>query len=167
MEYTSEVERYSSYYVDYTEKTTTPSFWTSGVVFTKVYLEAGNDADVAVYQDDNSTEASKNVVTYEKNASEDVNFTNIDNVGYSYYFAFTAGYAITDKIGLGIYDNYQNQGSSSGNYGVNGYGEVSSRDQNDSSQRKTGTYFAMKSVFAQNSSYTDTVDSNKAMLQSK
>ncbi len=88
-------------------------------------------------------------------------------MGYSYYFAFTAGYAITDKIGLGIYDNYQNQGSSSGNYGVNGYGEVSSRDQNDSSQRKTGTYFAMKSVFAQNSSYTDTVDSNKAMLQSK
>lgn len=38
MEYTSEVERYSSSYVDYTEKTTTPSFWTSGVVFAMFIL---------------------------------------------------------------------------------------------------------------------------------
>lgn len=37
-EYTSEVERYSSSYVDYTGKTTTPSFWTSGVVFTMFIL---------------------------------------------------------------------------------------------------------------------------------
>lgn len=128
-----------------------------------VYLEAGNDADVAVYQSDNTEQASKNVVTYEKNASKDVTFTGIDGVGYSYYnFAFTAGYAITDKIGLGIYDNYQNQSNNTGDYGIKGYGEAESRDQNDSSHRKSGTYFAMKSVFAQNSSYTDTVE-NKGL----
>ncbi|MGO5082526.1 hypothetical protein ACTQ3L_11155, partial [Oscillospiraceae bacterium LCP25S3_E4] len=72
-----------------------------------VYLEAGNDADISVYETDNNDNSAKNIVSYRKNDSSDVTFTGIDNVGFSYYnFAFTAGYAVTDKIGLGVYDNY-------------------------------------------------------------
>ncbi len=126
-----------------------------------VYMEAGNDADIAVYQSDNAKDVSKNVVTYEKNSSPNVTFTEINDVGYSYYnFAFTSAYAITDKVGLGIYSNYVNQDKDDGTHGIIGYDSTKTRDQNDTTKRVNDTYFAMKSAFAEKSSYTDKAEHN-------
>lgn len=118
-----------------------------------VYLEAGNDAKVNVFQDsrDESGTDAKNIVRYDDNASSDVRFTGIQDRGYSYYnFAFTAGYAVTDKIGLGIYDNYNRQK-------IVLYGE-GIRDHDETAERNPDTYFAMTSVFTENPAYTDQPD---------
>lgn len=122
-----------------------------------VYLEAGNDAVVSVYENtEGQTEDSKNLVRYDENSSSDVTFTGIENTGFSYYnFAFTAGYAITDKIGLGIYDNYINQNNSSGDYGVKKFDPGKIREQLDVDKRKSGTYYAMTSAFTESSGLDD------------
>lgn len=132
-----------------------------------VYLEAGNDAEVSVYENsDDLTEASaKNIVRYDENDSENVKFTDIKDKGYSYYnFAFTAGYAITDKIGLGIYDNYINQDATGGNYGVKAFNKGIIREQDNTSERKYGTYYAMTSVFTERASYNDASSEGKGLV---
>ncbi len=132
-----------------------------------VYLEAGNDADVSVYENSGSeAEANtKNIVRYDENSSPDVTFTGIESIGYSYYnFAFTAGYAITDKIGLGIYDNYINQGSTSGNYGIKQFNEGLIREQDNTDERTYGTYYAMTSAFTECSSYVDTASQDMGLI---
>ncbi|WP_255882436.1 MULTISPECIES: SpaA isopeptide-forming pilin-related protein [unclassified Ruminococcus] len=132
-----------------------------------VYLEAGNDAEVSVYENSGSeAEAnSKNIVRYDENSSPDVNFTNIKDNGFSYYnFAFTAGYAITDKIGLGIYDNYINQGRTSGNYGIKKFNNTFEREQDTTDERTYGTYYAMTSAFTECSSYVDTASENMGLI---
>ena len=122
-----------------------------------VYLEAGNDATVAVYEKSEGQENdAKNLVKYQDNSSSDVTFNNLEDTGFSYYnFAFTAGYAITDKIGLGIYDNYINQSNSSGNYGIKNYDKSNIREQLNEDKRKSGSYYAMTSTFTENPSLDD------------
>ncbi|MCH5297614.1 MAG: hypothetical protein J1E85_08085 [Ruminococcus sp.] len=130
------------------------------------YLEAGNDAEINVFQDSrDSGENARNIVKYDKNSSADVTFTGIEDVGFSYYnFAFTSGYAITDKIGLGIFDNYINQNRSDGKYGVKKYLEESLREKDTKKDRTYGTYFAMTSAFTQCASYDDTEKENKGLI---
>ncbi len=127
-----------------------------------VYLEAGNDADVAVYQSDSNPDDCKNIVNYSRNSSADVTFSDIDGksidkVGFGYYnFAFSAAYAITDQIGLGIYQNYENQNQTTGDRGIKGYDKALVREQNDNNQRTNpNTFYAMTSVFTESSKYSD------------
>lgn len=132
-----------------------------------VYLEAGNDAEVSVYENigNEAEESAKNIVRYDENSSPDVTFTDIKDKGFSYYnFAFTAGYVITDKIGLGIYDNYINQGSTSGNYGIKKFSEELVREQDTTEKRTYGTYYAMTSAFTESSSYVDTASENMGLI---
>lgn len=125
-----------------------------------VYLEAGNDAEVSVFENGNAE--IKNSVKYDKNSSSDVTFNGISDNGYSYYnFAFTAGYAITDKIGLGIYDNYINQkhqDNEASGHGIRKFNSGIIREQDDTEMRKYDSYYAMTSVFHENASYNDSED---------
>lgn len=128
------------------------------------YLEAGNDARVKVLRE-NSDAAASNLVEYDKNGSEYITFTGVEGVPHSYYnFAFTAGYAITDKVGLGIYDNYINQDAASGDYGVKKYSEKPIRNHDDTAERHYGTYYAMTSAFTESASYVDTAKEKKGLI---
>ncbi len=132
----------------------------------KGYIEAGNDATVAVLENDTTTEENrKNVVVYDaENPSPNVtaSFTDdsdaantaIDTKAFTYYnFAFMMGYAITDKIGLGIYDNYDHQDQPYiGSYGITKYLN-DSRDEDDN--REIGKYYAMTSAYTQTDGYND------------
>lgn len=132
-----------------------------------VYLEAGNDADVTVYQ--SNKDECKNIINYSQNSSSDVKLSDIngqgiDKIGFSYYnFAFSAAYAITDKIGLGIYDNYSNQSAEGDAHGIKGYDSALLREQDDSSKRATDTYYAMISGFNECPSYSDENGNNLAV----
>ncbi|MGO5113405.1 hypothetical protein ACTQ3M_11200, partial [Oscillospiraceae bacterium LCP25S3_E10] len=109
---------------------------------------------------DSNSQSAKNIVTYDKNDSSDVTFTNIDG-SFSYYnFAFTAGYAITDKIGLGIYDNYSKQD-------IQGYDSGKLREQNDAQYQTTGQYYAMASVLNEKAAYSDKDSDNKGLEPDK
>lgn len=110
------------------------------------YLEAGNDAKINVFQAENGSGSTlTNVVKYNNtNDNNDISFNDVlNNRGFSYYnFALTAGYLVTDKIGLGIYDNYSRQI-------VQDFNDTP-RDDDKSTDIKDGTYFAMSSVFNNN-----------------
>lgn len=113
------------------------------------YVESGNDAVVNVLNSKTSSNQIKNLVKYNKNKSSDVSFPGISDRSYSYYnYAFTSAYAITDKIGLGIFSNYSSQQ-------IVNYADDKLRDDNDTSKRTGDTYFAMSSALAKNSSYSD------------
>ncbi len=81
------------------------------------YLEAGNDAKVNVIQatDDASGATAINTVRYEtKNSEQGTSYALTEGVlgdkAFTYYnFAVTAAYLSTDKVGLGIYNNYNDQ----------------------------------------------------------
>ena len=119
------------------------------------YLEAGNDADINVLQSgsDYLKENIKNIVTYRENSTDGVTFTGLtDGDGkkaFSYYnFALTAGYAITDRSGLGYYGNYSNQNV------VNYDADI--LRENVPNADNSNEYYTMTSVFTQNASYSDT-----------
>ncbi len=144
----------------------------------KGYIEAGNDAVVTVIDDKEKKEENRqNVVLYDsENSSSGVTATLMENgvpsatrsIGdetFSYYnFALMAGYAITDKIGLGIYDNYSNQGTPSENYssGIVKFDENLRRDEDNNEERSYDRYYAMTSAFHETPSYDDrTIIDNK------
>lgn len=139
------------------------------------YLESGNDAKVNVIQskDDSTAKNAVNIVRYDSVNSEDgTNFqvkmgdqkVGLDNQVFSYYnFAVTAGYLITDKIGLGIYNNYADQypKSYSSRFVRNG-DDVAYRNSDDdgSSSKYSHRYFSMFSAYNNStgkaeSEYTD------------
>lgn len=134
-----------------------------------VYLEAGVDAKISVIQSDNvvDEEAGQtvenivrvnnstidgNVSLSNKNSNSDVS----NNIYTKYNLALSAGYLITDKIGMGIYKNYDPQ--TIVKYGNNGANEL--RDDLDVAQRTDNRYFAMSTVFTENQSYTDNYKAN-------
>ncbi len=137
----------------------------------KGYIEAGNDAVVTVIDDKEKKEKNRqNVVLYDsENSSSGVTATLMENgvpsetksIGdetFSYYnFALMAGYAITDKIGLGIYDNYSNQGTQSedNTSGIVKFAEDLRRDEDDNEARSYDSYYAMTSAFHETPSYND------------
>ena len=112
------------------------------------YLEAGNEADIYVLQAGSDTKAEdvKNVVRYRKNALSDITFSGLSGENFSYYnLALTAGYAITDRTGLGFYGNYSKQK-------VQTYSDSKLRKEDT---RDANTYYAMSSVFCENAEYND------------
>lgn len=107
------------------------------------YLEAGNSAGVQVWYEAGNT--LENTVRVSPDSEDGIYAEALGGQNYSYYnFALTAGYAITDKVGLGIYDNYERQG-------------LQAYDSSLSSNRieAENTYFAMYSAFAEAASYED------------
>ncbi len=149
----------------------------------KGYIEAGNDAVVTVIDDIDHPEKSQNVVMYDpKNSTSDVqvtvkgtddNYAGLDNTVFSYYnFALMAGYAITDKIGLGIYDNYSNQHLKEedvkGTTREPGIVKLNTDENNRRSEdsekdRTTESYYAMTAAINESASYDDnTTTTNEA-----
>ena len=112
------------------------------------YLEAGNDAKINVFQEDSDIggTSAKNVVKYsDTNDNSGIKFNDVlSNNGFGYYnFALTAGYLITDKVGLGIYDNYAKQE-------VVNYSKNALRDDDKNEDKTSNTYYAMSSVYNNN-----------------
>ncbi|MGN1458423.1 MAG: SpaA isopeptide-forming pilin-related protein [Acutalibacteraceae bacterium] len=148
------------------------------------YLEAGDDARIEVRQPDADEKYDKmdndKVVNSVKYYSKDsavstIGGNAIDNMEFSYYnFAVTAGYLITDRVGLGIYKNYDNQkiiayngdaAEGSGDY----IRDDSSNDVRNSGTDGTSRYFSMKSAFNNTDkisagTYTDDGSRSKANL---
>ncbi len=121
------------------------------------YLEAGNDAEICVLQDSRSADSpSLNRVIYNDNSSEYVTFTGMQD-SYEYYnFAFTSGYIITDKIGLGLYANYINQ-NQDGRIVTFNADPKQRREQDDfeNNYKEGGVYYAMSTAFTQSAKYED------------
>ena len=129
------------------------------------YLEAGNDAKINVFESSDGGQ-NTNVVKYSAdNDNEQVSFSDtLNNRGFSYYnFALTAGYCITDKIGLGVYSNYNGRE-------VKSYSLSDLRDDDKSADIKENTYFGMSSAFNNSvnenavASYSDGGNRNGANL---
>lgn len=119
------------------------------------YLEAGNDAQIGVLQSaaDIAGRNVINAVSYSENESSAVKFNvgdkSLSNTSFDYYNpALTAGYLITDKVGLGIYNNYTAQT-------VQKFNKDQLRDDDEISSRVSGVYYAMSAGFAQSSKFTD------------
>ena len=132
------------------------------------YLEAGNDAKINVFQSDSDISGSlaTNVVKYsDTNDNSGIKFNDaLSNNGFGYYnFALTAGYLITDKIGLGIYNNYEKQE-------VVNYRKDRLRDDDKNEDKIPNTYYAMSSVYNNNDTtqsmgeYSDNGDRSGANL---
>lgn len=154
------------------------------------YLEAGVDMNVNVVQKEssnaqqeaqNAAEASNSVTfdyvktldgenkdPYEFTGSvvdsdgEVKNFgTNIDLIAYQYFnVALTSAYVVSDKVGLGVYENYQANE-------IQPYSAELIRDDNDSAVRDKGQghrYFAMSSAYPQGAEYKDNGSRTSAML---
>ncbi len=124
------------------------------------YLESGNDAKINVIQseDDSTGATATNIVRYDSVNSEDgTSFTvkmndkkvALENQVFTYYnFAVTAGYLITDKIGLGIYNNYADQTPVAYKKGLVRNGDdVASRNSDDDGTGKGHRYFSMFSAY--------------------
>ncbi len=147
------------------------------------YLEAGNDAQVEIVQskNDGKGELAVNNVTYDTD-DENAKTTITGESTFNYYnFAVTAGYLTTDRVGLGIYNNYNDQN-------VTRFSEAKIRDDKLNSYRnsnKDGStywtkdgvekdcahrYFAMSSAYNNtsgraNDSYSDGKDRTTAGLK--
>lgn len=132
------------------------------------YLEAGNDAKINVFQSDSDISGSlaTNVVKYsDTNENSSITFNEaLTNNGFGYYnFALTAGYLVTDKIGLGIYSNYENQE-------IVNYRADRLRDDEKNYDKIPNTYYAMSSVYNNNATtqsmgeYSDNGNRNGANL---
>ncbi len=135
----------------------------------KGYIEAGNNASVTVLDNkktdpDQAEESRKNVVIFDaENDTPDVTAQFSDNTklntkAFTYYnFAMMMGYAITDKIGLGIYDNYNEQSTTpyAQQNGVTPYDENLARDEDKSENRTENVFYAMTSAYTQREQYTD------------
>lgn len=131
-----------------------------------IYIEAGNDANIDVIQagSDASLENVNNVVTYDSNSDTGVTFKTSDNVAiedeyFSYYnLALTAGYLITDEVGLGYFGSYK-KADGDVNTNRNGASYIQNYDSNRQRSRtkeyNSADYFAMSSVFAESASYSD------------
>ncbi len=137
------------------------------------YIEAGVDATVNVIESNDTSvneeqQRAENAVRI-RSESDDIvavessEFADVSDVYFPYYnFAQTAGYLVTDRIGLGIYKNYKNLDkdgvyeSPSPKYQTYDAAEI--RDDLDFTQRVAGKYFAMSSVYNQAESYTDADD---------
>ncbi len=133
------------------------------------FLEAGNEADIKVLQakSDVNQENIHNVVTYRKNSLNDngsgIRFSGLEDANgnktifQSYNFALTAGYAITDRNGLGYYGNYSKQNKVA-------Y-DASKLRPNVLNSKYANDYFLMTSAFTQSGNYTDTTPSqNKGLI---
>ena len=142
----------------------------------QAYLEAGNDAKISVVKDKYSAMKNSNKVTYAENSVNtenekriifnDENGEDITNLSYNRYnFAFTAAYAITDKIGLGVYDNYHYQDAKYNEdlekHGIVPYDPkkakalLDGRKEQNLSSRTDETFFAMTSTYTENKVYDD------------
>lgn len=146
------------------------------------YIEAGVDASVSVIQSDEALTAEEqnnladNVVRYEDGTDDGLvrvyNTNSGSKVSKNYYekynFALSAGYLVTDKIGLGIYTNYSNQGDRR-DQGIVKYGNGSGtlRDDIDPQQRIDNQFFAMSTVFTENPKYTDGYNANEGTYDNK
>lgn len=118
------------------------------------YLEAGNNAQISVIQSSEDVTGARatNIVRYDSENSEDgTTFAldgddaNLNSNAFSYYnVGMTAAFLSTDKVGLGIYNNYKKQQ-------VITYDSDQVRDENTGSYRNDdngkGRYFAMSSAF--------------------
>ncbi len=112
-----------------------------------VYLEAGSNANIAVSE--NEQDGGTVNTVWVQTSSDRLSFTDIGEQSFSYYnFVLGAGYAATDKVGLGIYDNYENQT-------MQGYDSAKIRDADETSSQIAGTYFAMYAAFDESDFYTD------------
>lgn len=119
-----------------------------------VFLEAGNDADIHVLQSSSDIvgKYTQNNVTYRDNSLEGVTYTGLTNSNsktiFDYYnFALGAGYAVTDRTGVGYYGNYSQQQ-------IQTYDKGKIRP-NKLDPSKAEEYFAMSSVFAESAAYDD------------
>ncbi len=137
------------------------------------YIEAGVDATVNVIESDDTSAAeaeqrAENAVRIRGDSGDSVAVTStlssdVSNIYFPYYnFAQTAGYLVTDVIGLGIYKNYKNLDDDgyerNPDYKYQTYDTDEIRDDLDFAQRTAGQYFAMSSVYNQAASYTDEDD---------
>lgn len=133
------------------------------------FLEAGNEADIKVLQakSDVNQENIHNVVTYRKNSLNDngsgIRFSGLEDadgnktIFDSYNFALTAGYAITDRNGLGYYGNYSKQNKVE-------YDDSKLRP-NVLDPKYANDYFLMTSAFTQSGNYTDAaLSTNKGLI---
>ena len=130
------------------------------------YLEAGNDANIRVLQAASDTDAinAKNIVTYNKNKTDGITFTGLDDgngkatLFKNYNFALTAGYAITDVNGIGYYGNYSNQN-------VQEFDDTKRRpNELNVSYADTSAPFVMTSVFAESANYNDSSKMEKLAI---
>lgn len=119
------------------------------------YLEAGNDAQIGVLQSasDLTGKNVSNAVSYSDDSRNQTSFLvgdkTLSSMSFDYYNpALTAGYLITDKIGLGIYNNYMAQT-------IQKYDKDKVRNEDELASRVSGTYYAMSAVFNQKSAFTD------------
>lgn len=148
----------------------TPNFGETAIVGSRnlrliptAYLEAGNDARVEIRQSENDRKGD-NVTNTVKYYTDDkaqtvlkvkddngnlVENKIIDETEFNYYnLAVTAGYLITDRVGLGIYSNYNDQ------Y-VAQYNNTLLRDDSQNDVRNSNAdgsgaahrYYAMKSAY--------------------
>lgn len=111
------------------------------------FVEAGTNADVSVVYD-GETSAWGNEVHWAESTGS-LTLSGVKNETFPYYnFALGIGYAVTDKIGKGVYDNYSRQE-------LQGYEAGKLRDDGDSTKFTDGQYYAMYSTFAQTTDYND------------
>lgn len=107
------------------------------------YLEAGGNCDISVFYDENLSSFFNEVKVL------DLADQSGEKQTFSYYnFAVGAGYAVTDKVGLGIYGNYSAQDQQ-------GYAAAQIRDDDNESTHTEGQYFSMYSAYHESDSYTD------------
>lgn len=128
----------------------TENDWVNGTVGSRrlrliptTYLEAGGNSDISVIYDEDMSSFLNEVRVLDVSSDDEKKQT------FSYYnFALGAGYAVTDKVGLGIYGNYSTQDQQ-------GYAAAQLRDDDDEATHRTDQYFSMYSAFHQSDSYVD------------
>lgn len=142
------------------------------------YLEAGNDANINVVQSqsDATGEKAVNYVKYEaENSDNGTSFTmNNGDFGsqpFNYYnFAVTAAYMCTDKVGLGIYNNYnENRVTTFNQRLIRDDDDPNVRNSSSDGTGKNYRYFGMSSAYNNTdglgtASYSDGGDRTTANL---
>lgn len=142
------------------------------------YLEAGNDANINVVQSqsDATGEKAVNYVKYEaENSDNGTSFTmkngDFGSQPFNYYnFAVTAAYMCTDKVGLGIYNNYNENRVTTFNQGlIRDDDDPNVRNSSSDGTGKNYRYFGMSSAYNNTdglgtASYSDGGDRTTANL---